>query len=132
MISGLNHITIAVSNLERSLKFYRDILGFTAHVKWQNGAYLSVGELWFCLSYDEPCPKNDYTHIAFDIPSDEFEAYSSHIMSLGVKIWKENQSEGQSLYILDPDGHKLELHVGSLKSRLETLRAKPYRGLIWL
>nr|WP_065240679.1 fosfomycin resistance glutathione transferase [Halomonas elongata] len=132
MILGLNHITIAVSDLERSLKFYRDVLGFSAHVKWDKGAYLSLGGLWFCLSCDEPCPKSDYTHIAFDVSSTEFEDYASRIVSLGVEIWKENKSEGRSLYILDPDGHKLELHVGSLEGRLEELKRKPYSGLVWL
>ncbi len=34
MILGLNHITIAVSDLERSIRFYRDTLGFAAHAKW--------------------------------------------------------------------------------------------------
>lgn len=132
MISGINHITIAVSDLENSLQFYRDVLGFSAHVKWDEGAYLSVGELWFCLSCDEPCPKSDYTHIAFDVSSTEFEDYASRIVSLGVEVWKENKSEGRSLYILDPDGHKLELHVGSLEGRLEELKRKPYSGLVWL
>ncbi|WP_318453775.1 FosG/FosC2-related fosfomycin resistance glutathione transferase [Photobacterium leiognathi] len=132
MILGLNHITIAVSDLERSLKFYRETLGFTAHAKWDNGAYLSVGELWFCLSHDKPCPKTDYTHVAFDIEPKEFEAFAKRVVSLGVEVWKQNKSEGQSLYILDPDGHKLEIHSGSLKSRLESLRTKPYSGLVWL
>lgn len=132
MVLGLNHMTIAVSDLERSLKFYRDTLGFIAHVKWDSGAYLSAGELWFCLSLDEPCPKTDYTHVAFDIASKEFEAFTERVISLGVEIWKENKSEGQSLYILDPDGHKLEIHSGSLESRLESLRTKPYSGLVWL
>lgn len=132
MITGINHITIAVSDLERSLSFYRDVLGFTAHVKWDNGAYLSVGELWFCLSCDEPCPKTDYTHIAFSIESQEFSAFSKRVIGLGVEVWKENRSEGQSLYILDPDGHKLELHSGSLASRLDSLKTNPYSGLVWL
>lgn len=132
MILGLNHITIAVSDVERSLSYYRDILGFTAHVKWDNGAYLSVGEHWFCLSIDYPCPKSDYTHIAFDIAANEFESFAKRVISFGVEVWKENKSEGQSLYILDPDGHKLEIHSGSLQSRLASLRTKPYSGLVWL
>lgn len=132
VIFGLNHITIAVSDLERSLKFYRETLGFTAHVKWDNGAYLSVGELWFCLSHGEPCPKTDYTHVAFNIEPKEFEAFAKRVVSLGAEVWKQNKSEGQSLYILDPDGHKLEIHSGSLESRLESLRTKPYSGLVWL
>ncbi|MFB9570701.1 hypothetical protein ACFFRS_27370, partial [Saccharopolyspora hordei] len=37
-------------------------------------------------------------------------------------IWKANRSEGASLYILDPDGHKLELHLGDLASRLAHFR----------
>ncbi|TMP28375.1 hypothetical protein CWB99_11700 [Pseudoalteromonas rubra] len=63
MITGLNHITLAVSDLQQSIHFYMDVLGFTGHVKWETGAYLSVGELWLCLSSDTPCPKTDYTHL---------------------------------------------------------------------
>ncbi|QIA65014.1 fosfomycin resistance glutathione transferase [Vibrio astriarenae] len=132
MISGLNHITIAVSNLERSMSFYRDILGFTARAKWDRGAYLSAGELWFCLSLDDPCPKTDYTHLAFDIESKEFGSFAKHLISLGVEVWKEHQSEGMSLYILDPDGHKLEIYSGSLETRLEALKEKSYNGFVWL
>ena len=43
-----------------------------------------------------------------------------------------NHSEGRSLYVLDPDGHKLEIHVGTLADRLESLKRKPYAGLVWL
>ncbi len=132
MILGLNHITLAVSDLERSLWFYREILGFVAHVKWRNGAYLSAGSLWLCLSLDEPCSKDDYTHVAFDIDERDFQAFSQRVMSLGATVWKENKSEGKSLYILDPDGHKLELHSGSLESRLKSLKEQPYSDLVWL
>lgn len=132
MIIGLNHITLAVSDLERSLHFYTQVLGLKGHVKWDNGAYLSAGDLWLCLSCDAPCPKNDYTHFAFDIVASDFDACCVRLKDAGVPQWKVNKSEGQSVYILDPDGHKLEIHVGSLASRLEAIKSKPYNGLVWL
>lgn len=33
MLRGLNHITIAVSDLEQSLDFYTRLLGMQAHVR---------------------------------------------------------------------------------------------------
>lgn len=132
MIKGLNHITLAVSDIEKSLRFYTDILGFKGVVKWNTGAYLSAGELWLCLSKDAPKPGKDYTHIAFDIEPDNFSDLVEQVKNYGLRQWKKNSSEGDSLYLLDPDGHKLEVHCGSLQTRLTSLQASPYEGLIWL
>lgn len=132
MITGLNHITLAVSDLDRSLDFYRQVLGLDAHVRWQKGAYLSAGALWLCLSVDEPCAKTDYTHLAFNVSEPDFAACCERLREAGVEEWKSNKSEGDSLYFLDPDGHKLEIHVGSLVSRLQSLKQSPYAGLEWI
>ena len=129
MLKGLNHITLAVKDLEESFTFYTSLLGFKPHAKWSRGAYLSLGDLWLCLSCDESKPAEDYSHIAFDIAAENFSDFSCSLMDAGVTQWKQNSSEGDSLYILDPDGHKLEIHVGSLKSRLESLQLNPYDGL---
>ena len=124
MIRGLNHLTLAVGDLDRSVSFYRDVLGLTLETLWPGGAYLTAGSLWLCLSPDprarrEPHP--DYTHAAFDVAAEDFEAAGERIRRSGATIWKDNRSEGDSLYFLDPDGHKLELHVGSLDSRLRAM-----------
>ncbi|MBS9777322.1 MAG: fosfomycin resistance glutathione transferase [Gammaproteobacteria bacterium] len=132
MLLGLNHITISVRNVERSLLFYTGVLGFKGHVKWDGGAYLSIGNLWFCLSLGDVCSKTDYTHIAFNISDDDFTLFSDRVVASDLEVWKVNTSEGKSLYILDPDGHKLEIHAGSLQTRLAELREKPYSGLTWL
>lgn len=50
MLSGLNHLTLAVSQLAPSVAFYQQLLGMTLHARWDSGAYLSCGDLWLCLS----------------------------------------------------------------------------------
>lgn len=129
---GLNHLTLSVNNLEASLHFYCDLLGFKGEVRWNKGAYLSYGNCWLCLSLGEAKPSQDYTHFALSFDALAIACIQEKAAFKAVKIWQENTSEGDSLYIKDPDGHKLELHAGSLATRLESLIAKPYEGLIWM
>lgn len=120
MVSGINHITLAVSNIERSFIFYKKIVGLKPLCKWDKGAYFLAGDIWFCLNLDEIIsPKNDYTHIAFNVDDSEFHEINQKIINNQIPIFKANNSEGQSLYFLDPDGHKLEIHIGSWQTRLE-------------
>jgi catechol 2,3-dioxygenase-like lactoylglutathione lyase family enzyme len=53
MLRGLNHLTLAVRELPRSVDFYHRILGFRLEATWDAGAYLSLGGLWLCLSRDD-------------------------------------------------------------------------------
>ncbi|MDZ8105069.1 MAG: fosfomycin resistance glutathione transferase [Nostoc sp. DedQUE12a] len=134
MITGINHITLSVSDLEKSFEFYTKVLGCKAIAKWKKGAYLVAGDLWLCLSLDANTRRNpsfEYTHIAFSVPQQEFQKYSDRLICLGVKKWKENISEGESLYIFDPDFHKLELHVGDLFSRIAATREVGYEGMVF-
>ncbi|QBE62153.1 VOC family protein [Pseudoduganella lutea] len=132
MITSLNHITLAVADLDTSFAFYVETLGFRPRAKWARGAYLSVEGLWLCLTLDRHCrqgPLPEYTHIAFTVEAAQFAAHAAALAARGVTPWQRNSSEGDSLYFLDPDGHKLEIHVGSLESRLASLRREPYEGL---
>ena len=129
-ITGLNHITLAVGDLIRSVEFYRNGLGCSLKASWAEGAYLEAGSLWLCLSHDplsRLAPHPDYTHVAFDVTEADFDRLAQRIQS-SAALWKNNRSEGKSLYFLDPDGHKLELHVGSLASRLDDYRIRPPPG----
>lgn len=130
-VTGINHITLAVSDVERSLTFYRDLLGFEVRAVWPEGAYLEAGSLWLCLLLDEQtrsAPHPDYSHIAFTVEEDDFTSLSARVIA-GCRIWKQDRSEGASTYYLDPDGHKLEIHVGSLPSRLQHYRENSSEGV---
>lgn len=129
MITGLNHLTLAISDLERSCQFYQGLLGLQLKARWNTGAYLMAGDLWLCLAIDEAVPAKDYTHYAFSISGNDFEHWQNKLQRAGVRQWKKNHSEGDSIYLLDPDGHQLELHVGDVWSRLSSIKNLPYDGL---
>ncbi|MGR2682935.1 fosfomycin resistance glutathione transferase [Chromobacterium haemolyticum] len=129
-LNGLNHLTLAVRDLERAWDFYAGILGCQPHARWDSGGYLSLDGLWLCLSLDpDAVPPAGYTHYAFGVDAADFPAWRERLAAAGVRQWRDNRSEGDSLYFLDPDGHQLELHVGTLASRLAACRARPYAGM---
>ncbi|MCK3860927.1 fosfomycin resistance glutathione transferase [Pseudomonas sp. B329] len=132
MLTGFNHLTLAVTDVPRSVSFYHDLLRVQLDATWDNGAYLSLPGLWLCLSLDPVCSTTaamDYTHYAFTVDAADFTALVERLRAAGVQEWRDNRSEGASFYFLDPDGHKLEVHVGDLASRLQACRAKPYAGM---
>lgn len=123
-ITGLNHITLCVTNLAHSIDFYCETLGAVLRAKGARAAYLELGPVWLCLELaDSVAPRMDDSHIAFGCSAADFDALSERIRAVA-HLWKENRSEGASLYFRDPDGHKLELHVGVLQDRLAHYAAR--------
>jgi cystathionine beta-lyase len=133
MIRGINHVTLSVRDLERAFVFYRDVLGLRPLARWKRGAYFLAGDDWLCLSLDDATrdgPLPEYTHLAFDVPRSAFAKTATKVREAAT-AWKENVSEGESLYVLDPDGHKLELHVGTWRERIRACEAAPYDGMVF-
>ena len=98
-------------------------------VKWKNGTYFKAGDTWVALNYDEKVStsvRNDYSHIAFTCLAAEFQELKAKLQMYGSSEWSENTSEGESYYFTDPEGHKMEIHVGDLESRLKEMRDNPW------
>jgi glutathione S-transferase fosA5 len=135
MVGSLNHVTLSVAELERSFDFYSQVLGFRPLARWDRGAYLLAGEqTWVCLTVDHrtrAAPLTEYSHLAFSVTPAGFADTVARIGESGAAVWQDNSSEGDSHYFLDPDGHKLELHVGDWQSRLQACRQGPYDGMVF-
>ena len=43
MITGINHITLSVRDVDRSYQFYVETLGARPLARWSKGAYLLAG-----------------------------------------------------------------------------------------
>ncbi|MEM7225888.1 MAG: VOC family protein [Pseudomonadota bacterium] len=129
MITGVNHLTLAVADLERAFDFYVDVLGCQPVARWSNGAYLTAGDTWLALVLDpstQPLERGTYSHIAFSCPRQDFGALVEALRAAGCRAWSDNVTEGDSFYFQDSDGHQLEIHVGDLASRLAAMKQDPW------
>jgi catechol 2,3-dioxygenase-like lactoylglutathione lyase family enzyme len=119
-ITGLNHLTLAVSNIERSVAFYSELLGFSVRMHGPSSAYLEAGTPWLALVLDPDVrrgPLSEYSHVAFSVAPAELSLLADKLTIVGVASWQK-ADRSDSFYFLDPDGHKLELHSGDIHSRL--------------
>lgn len=132
----MNHITLGVTNLEKSFSFYQKVLELKPLVRWSEGAYFLTKEnaFWFCLNLDKARKATQCcTHYAFSVSENDFSRLCEKINAYGSTLYQENRSPGNSLYFLDPDGHKLEIHTGNWKSRLASkkLNPDPWKDVTW-
>lgn len=114
--------------------FYTETLGFHPVARWNRGAYLRAGDAWITLIPDPAArvrPLPEYTHAAFSVSEEDFEAVAGRIRRAGAKIWQDDSTEGDSLYFTDPNGHKLEIHASDLSARIAADREDPPEGIVF-
>lgn len=121
MVQGIHHITFTVSDVDRAFDFYTRILGCQPVQRNPRSAYVMAGPTWIALDNSQglsPAPATDYTHLAFTVDAGEYARLVVALARYPVRCWKENSSEGESFYFLDPDGHQLELATSDLGARI--------------
>jgi len=125
----LGHVVFYVKDLERSLAFYRDLLGFKEVGRIFNdaAAALTSGrthhELLLIQVGDAPPPPTGRRlglyHIGIKVGDslDELRAAKKELERAGVEIsGMADHTVSQSLYLHDPDGNEVELYTDADKS----------------
>ncbi|HET7597359.1 MAG TPA: VOC family protein [Burkholderiales bacterium] len=117
---GVVHFSIAVSDLERSRKFYTDILGLRlVHDGSSFGmVFLRAGDDHVILARsDGPLQRSAAdsrrAHHAFKIAAAQYDAAKAYLSSRDVEIFEEEDRRtgvfvGRQFYIRDPDGNVIE------------------------
>jgi catechol 2,3-dioxygenase-like lactoylglutathione lyase family enzyme len=118
-VEGVLHFTIPVKDLDRSEKFYTDILGFEKIGRNDRIVFLRAGGDYFNLTYSEnPITTNvgnrHEIHSAFRMTPRAYDDALKILPEKGVEIFKEEDRRvgvfvGRSAYIRDPDNNVIEL-----------------------
>jgi len=120
MINGINHITISVKNIETAFLFYKNVLELKPVMKSNRSAYFIAGKTWIALDQREKyIASENYSHICFNVPKGHYKHFFNKLKESSLKEWQENQTEGDSIYVLDDSGNKLEIHFSTLKERIK-------------
>jgi catechol 2,3-dioxygenase-like lactoylglutathione lyase family enzyme len=120
MISGINHITISVKNIDSAFLFYKNVLKLKPVMKSNRSAYFLAGKIWVALDKKEKyIPSENYSHICFNVPKKHYKHYVEKLRENTIMEWQENQTEGDSIYLLDDSGNKLEIHFSTLIERIK-------------
>lgn len=131
-IQGINHLTLATADVDRSLQFYVELLGCRVLATWPKGAYLLAGDLWLALvqGIDETRDASDYSHVAFHATPEHLSDIRRRASMAGIESWQDNWTEGDSVYLTDPSGHRIEVHSTTLLDRLRHSAEHPWDGLV--
>jgi catechol 2,3-dioxygenase len=125
----LGHVVFYVKDLDRSLAFYRDLLGFqeVGRIFGGKAAALTSGrthhELLLIEVGDAPPPpsgrRRGLYHIGIKIGDslDELRVAKRELEQAGIEIeGMSDHTVSQSLYLHDPDGNEVELYVDADES----------------
>jgi metallothiol transferase len=124
---GLNHITIYVQDLARSLRFYTEILRMRLVRQGPDYAYLESGSTWFAISHQPSLAKvqaqKGVNHLALTVRPEDFDAAVEHLRRHEVPIVREPilRGVGRTVNFLDPDGLQWEFHSSNLAERLTVI-----------
>jgi len=125
-LEGIDHVAVGVRDIERSAKWYIEVLGFERlHEGAWNGVPTFIGKgntgiALFPASADAKSTQGSHRdirilHLAFRADRKNFITAQRELEKLGIKFEFQDHEISHSIYFRDPDGHALEITTYDLQ-----------------
>lgn len=113
LVADIHHVSLNVSDVDRSLAFYRDVVGMTVLPRPDfpfGGAWLDAGGGRQVHLIEATVPADHGQHVAFRV--DDLDLVIGALRAVGVEVPDARRVGDTSIrqtFVLDPDGNRLEL-----------------------
>ena len=122
-LEGIDHVALAVSDVERSAAWYIDVLGFERlHKEMWDGVPAFVGKGTTAIALFPRRLRGDSAssnhgdanpaemlHLAMRADRENFLAAQNDLEQRGIKFEFQDHEISHSIYFRNPDGHQIEI-----------------------
>jgi catechol 2,3-dioxygenase-like lactoylglutathione lyase family enzyme len=113
-VTGINHVVLHVADVERSKRFYIEVLGFEdRNVNLgprMKASFLRCGQQGldlFEVSNGDAHGGEEMNHMALSVAVDSLDEIVSELAKVGVET--SERTPRNTVFISDPDGHRIEM-----------------------
>jgi glyoxylase I family protein len=126
---GINHLVLICADIERTIQFYTEVLGFPLVRLFQNRDLASSTHFFFDVGHgnqlaffdfpEDPMPPTREAiggmhHVAISVEPAQFAAIRARVEARGIPNLGPAHVADHALYLRDPDGALLELTTSPL------------------
>ena len=127
-ITHVAEIGLRVTNLQRMIEFYQNVLGFEVEMAYPHHAFLKIAELesplgeighalilgLFDRQTELDAKSSTLDHLAFEIPSEYYEEEFARFQAQGMVVrersWPDSLDwRARSFFFYDPEGNVIEI-----------------------
>jgi catechol 2,3-dioxygenase-like lactoylglutathione lyase family enzyme len=132
-LEGIDHIALAVRDVERSAAWYQEVLGLERRFQDVWGSFPAVVGVGttalalFPVHGTDPAPPPgrgviSMRHFAFRVDRANFDAAISAMKERGQAVEFQDHGIAHSIYFHDPDGHQIEVTTYELQAKSDAIR----------
>jgi catechol 2,3-dioxygenase-like lactoylglutathione lyase family enzyme len=120
-VQQLNHVTIFVPNVQKSVQFYQDLLGMPVLTRQNPGINLNAGTGFLGIYPSPQAASGSINHFCLGMPNFDPDAVLKRLTDRGIRANIRLRGDTKELYFTDPDNISVQLQDAKYRGGIGVL-----------